>query len=160
MVGGLVNLLPYVMSLGDPRLPPLWHVDWAGSFSSWWEQREGIAPGSFNETIMNDTSWAVQIAGLFVPGTDVADVADAADIADDAADLGKVTRDNSGYFRGTQMQEAIDYATSESKLEHIIDPPKHGFDSLVQAAGGRKEAMTKIVQSLGDGGGLPASGPF
>lgn len=63
-------------------------------------------------------------------------------------------------FTDEQMQEAIDYATSENKLAHVIDPPKHRFGTLVQAAGGRAEAMIMIVQSLSDGAGLPASGPF
>ena len=59
-----------------------------------------------------------------------------------------------------QLQQAYDYANTESKLAHIIDPAKHGFADLVQTAGGRSEAMKLIVDSLGAGQDLPASGPF
>lgn len=58
------------------------------------------------------------------------------------------------------LQDAYDYANTEAKLSHIIDPAKHGFADLVQAAGGRSQAMRLIVNSLGAGQDLPASGPF
>jgi hypothetical protein len=63
-------------------------------------------------------------------------------------------------FSQDAMQEAQDYAGSASKIEHVIDPAKHNFGDLVEAAGGRSEAMQQIVASLGDGVGLPESGPF
>ena len=59
-----------------------------------------------------------------------------------------------------QLQQAYDYANTEAKLAHIIDPAKHGFADLIQAAGGRSQAMKLIVDSLGAGQDLPASGPF
>lgn len=59
-----------------------------------------------------------------------------------------------------QLQEAYDYANTESKLTHIIDPAKHGFAELVRAAGGRSQAMKLIVDSLGAGQDLPPAGPF
>jgi hypothetical protein len=59
-----------------------------------------------------------------------------------------------------QLQEAYDYANTEAKLSHIIDPAKHGFADLIKAAGGRSQAMKLIVDSLGAGQDLPASGPF
>lgn len=65
-----------------------------------------------------------------------------------------------GPFTADQLQQATDYATSESKLAHIIDPDKHGFGDVVQAAGGRTEAMQAIVDSLNDGSDLPTSGVF
>ena len=58
------------------------------------------------------------------------------------------------------MQQAQDYASSADKMAHVIDPAKHNFGNLVQAAGGRTEAMQQIVGSLSDGVGLPESGPF
>ena len=58
------------------------------------------------------------------------------------------------------LQEAYDYANTEAKLGHVIDPAKHGFGNLVEAAGGRSEAMKLIVDSLGAGQDLPAAGPF
>lgn len=59
-----------------------------------------------------------------------------------------------------QLQEAYEYANTEAKLTHIIDPAKHGFADLVEATGGRSQAMKLIVDSLGAGQDLPASGPF
>jgi RHS repeat-associated protein len=59
-----------------------------------------------------------------------------------------------------QLDQAYNYANSPAKLEHVIDPAKHGLSDLVQAAGGRSEAMREIVNSLSNGTGLPAQGPF
>jgi hypothetical protein len=67
---------------------------------------------------------------------------------------------NCGPFSQDAMQQAQDYASSASKMEHVIDPAKHNFGDLVKAAGGRSEAMQQIVASLSDGAGLPESGPF
>ncbi len=58
------------------------------------------------------------------------------------------------------LQEAYDYANTEPKLAHILDPAKHGFADLIQAAGGRSQAMELMVNSLGAGQDLPESGPF
>jgi hypothetical protein len=65
-----------------------------------------------------------------------------------------------GSLTPQQLQDAYDYANTEAKLSHIIDPAKHGFADLVKAAGGRSQAMKLIVDSLGAGQDLPASGPF
>jgi hypothetical protein len=59
-----------------------------------------------------------------------------------------------------QLDDAYDYASSESKMTHVLDPDKHGLEDLVNAAGGRPEAMRVLVDSLQDGSGLPANGPF
>lgn len=59
-----------------------------------------------------------------------------------------------------QLDEAYNYASSEDKMGHILDADKHGLGNLVNSAGGRPEAMRVIVNSLQDGGGLPANGPF
>jgi hypothetical protein len=58
------------------------------------------------------------------------------------------------------LDEAFNLANTPQKLEHVIDPAKHGFGDLVAAAGGRSEAMRSIVDSLRCTCGLPASGPF
>ncbi|TDB77554.1 polymorphic toxin-type HINT domain-containing protein [Micromonospora sp. KC723] len=58
------------------------------------------------------------------------------------------------------LDEAFDLANTPQKLEHVIDPAKHGFGDLVTAAGGRSEAMRAITDSLRCTCGLPAQGPF
>ncbi|MFC3998398.1 polymorphic toxin-type HINT domain-containing protein [Nocardiopsis sediminis] len=58
------------------------------------------------------------------------------------------------------LQQTFASANTEAKLEHVIDPEKHGFGNLVEAAGGRSEAMRMIVNSLGDAADLPQSGRF
>ncbi len=67
---------------------------------------------------------------------------------------------NCSPFGEEAMQQAQDYASSAQKMEHVLDPGKHNFGDLIQAAGGRSEAMQQIVGSLSDGAGLPESGPF
>ena len=57
-------------------------------------------------------------------------------------------------------QEAYDYATREAKLAHVVDPEKHKLGWLVEATGGRTQAMKKLIDSLFSGDGLPDSGPF
>lgn len=57
-------------------------------------------------------------------------------------------------------QEAYDYATTEAKLTHVIDPEKHKFGWLVESAGGRTQAMRRIIDSLLEGSDLPESGYF
>jgi hypothetical protein len=59
-----------------------------------------------------------------------------------------------------QLDEAYNYASSESKMGHVLDPDKHGLGDLVNSSGGRPEAMRVLVDSLQDGSGLPANGPF
>ena len=59
-----------------------------------------------------------------------------------------------------QLDEAYKYASSESKMSHVLDPDKHGLGDLVNSSGGRPEAMRVLVDSLQDGSGLPANGPF
>jgi hypothetical protein len=58
------------------------------------------------------------------------------------------------------LDKAFDLANNPQKLEHVIDPAKHGFDDLVKASGGRSEAMRSIVDSLQCSCDLPTSGPF
>lgn len=58
------------------------------------------------------------------------------------------------------LQQTFESANTEAKLEHVIDPAKHGFGNLVQVAGGRSEAMKMIVDSLGNAADLPQSGRF
>ncbi len=77
-----------------------------------------------------------------------------------AAGVARITKSVSGEgLSDSVLDEAFEYANSSQKLEHVIDPAKHGFGNLVQAAGGRSEAMRAIVDSLRCCG-LPASGPF
>jgi hypothetical protein len=59
-----------------------------------------------------------------------------------------------------QLDEAYNSASTENKMVHILDRPEHGVQDLVNAAGGRPEAMRVIVNSLQDGDGLPANGVF
>jgi hypothetical protein len=59
-----------------------------------------------------------------------------------------------------QLDEAYNYASSESKMSHVLGPDKHGLGDLVNSSGGRPEAMRVLVDSLQDGSGLPANGPF
>lgn len=59
-----------------------------------------------------------------------------------------------------QMDGAYDYASTEDKMGHILDADKHGLGDIVNSAGGRPEAMRVLVNSLQDGSGLPAKGPF
>jgi hypothetical protein len=42
----------------------------------------------------------------------------------------------------------------------VINPEKHGFDDLVNASGGRSEAMRSIVARLNDVSDLPTQGRF
>lgn len=63
-------------------------------------------------------------------------------------------------FSQAEMNKALDYANSETKLHHIIDDAKHGLDFLVQSAGDRSGAMNEIVNSLADGIGLSEAGEF
>lgn len=58
------------------------------------------------------------------------------------------------------LDETYEKATTESKIAHVIDPKKHGFDDLVKKSGGKKEAMKRIVYSLGDKSDLPKKGSF
>ncbi len=58
------------------------------------------------------------------------------------------------------LQQTFESANTEAKLGHVIDPAKHGSGNLVQAAGGRSEAMKMIVDSLGDAADLPQAGRF
>jgi hypothetical protein len=67
---------------------------------------------------------------------------------------------NCSPFGEDAMQQAQDYASSPDKMAHVLDPEKHNLGNLIQAAGGRSEAMQQIVGSLSDGVGLPESGPF
>ena len=61
-------------------------------------------------------------------------------------------------------QEALDKAfeldNTPRKLEHVIDPPKHGFEQIVENSGGRSEAFRRILNSLADNDDLPESGGF
>ncbi|GHJ48753.1 hypothetical protein Cs7R123_60950 [Catellatospora sp. TT07R-123] len=63
-------------------------------------------------------------------------------------------------FSEEVMEQAYEYANTESKLAHIIDPAKHNLEPIVEAAGGRSEAMKALVDSLASGEGLPAAGRF
>jgi hypothetical protein len=59
-----------------------------------------------------------------------------------------------------QLDAAYNSASTENRMVHILDRPEHGLQDLVNAAGGRPEAMRVIVNSLQDGDGLPANGVF
>jgi Putative T7SS secretion signal domain/Bacterial toxin 35 len=73
--------------------------------------------------------------------------------------------DSGAYAAGSplsseQLDEAYNSASTENRMVHILDRPEHGLQDLVNAAGGRPEAMRVIVNSLQDGDGLPANGVF
>jgi hypothetical protein len=63
-------------------------------------------------------------------------------------------------FGEAAMEEAFEYANTESKLAHVFGKAEHGLQGLVDAAGGESNAMRQIVGSLSDGAGLPEAGPF
>lgn len=67
---------------------------------------------------------------------------------------------NSGGLCSRVLEEAYKSASTPAKLDHVIDPEKHGFADLVARTGGREQAMRRIVDSLGDAGDLPARGRF
>jgi hypothetical protein len=58
------------------------------------------------------------------------------------------------------LDTAFSLANTHEKLDHVIDPVKHGFGDLVKATGSRSAAMRSIVDSLRCTCGLPASGRF
>ncbi|MEV6983134.1 polymorphic toxin-type HINT domain-containing protein [Sphaerisporangium sp. NPDC051017] len=57
------------------------------------------------------------------------------------------------------LQKTFEAANTEEKLEHVIDPAKHGFEDLAEKYG-RSGLMRKIVDSLADIDDLPDSGVF
>jgi hypothetical protein len=65
-----------------------------------------------------------------------------------------------GQFTQEQLDEAFESANTPAKLEHVIDPDKHGFQDLVKDSGGRSEAMRRIVDTLNDVPDLPDRGRF
>ncbi|BBJ43934.1 hypothetical protein SSPO_066520 [Streptomyces antimycoticus] len=58
------------------------------------------------------------------------------------------------------MDKAYELDNTPRKLEHVIDPPKHGFDDIVKNSGGREQAFRRIVNSLGEKDDLPDAGGF
>ncbi|WP_229816322.1 RHS repeat-associated core domain-containing protein [Streptomyces lucensis] len=70
--------------------------------------------------------------------------------------------DPTGLVKCTQeaLDKAFEMDNTPRKLEHVIDPPKHGFERIVENSGGRAEAFRRIVNSLGDGDDLPEAGGF
>jgi hypothetical protein len=112
--------------------------------------------------IAEDLVATVEAAADDAPAVETAG-AETIDVQGDIEDsLDKALADSAGEgsLSPQQLQEAYDYANTEPKLAHIIDPAKHGFADLVQATGGRSQAMKLIVDSLGAGQDLPESGPF
>ncbi|MFD6201445.1 Hint domain-containing protein, partial [Streptomyces rubiginosohelvolus] len=67
---------------------------------------------------------------------------------------------NSGGLCPKILEETYKSASTPAKLEHVIDPEKHGFAGLVARSGGREQAMRRIVNSLDDAADLPAAGRF
>ncbi|MGW7529788.1 DUF6531 domain-containing protein [Streptomyces sp. NPDC054783] len=70
--------------------------------------------------------------------------------------------DPTGLVKCTQeaLDKAFEMDNTPRKLEHVIDPPKHGFEEIVKNSGGRSEAFRRILNSLGEGDDLPESGGF
>ncbi|CAM5270990.1 hypothetical protein GCM10010345_60180 [Streptomyces canarius] len=70
--------------------------------------------------------------------------------------------DPTGLVKCTQeaLDKAFEMDNTPRKLEHVIDPPKHGFEEIVKNSGGRSEAFRRIVNSLGESDDLPESGGF
>jgi hypothetical protein len=90
---------------------------------------------------------AMQVSMSSTPNPNV-EGADAAKISDE---LGS---------RSDALNKAYDLANNPRKLEHVIDPPKHGFADLVRQSGGRSQALRRIIDSLGEQNDLPGSGRF
>ena len=65
-----------------------------------------------------------------------------------------------GGLSQSALDDAFNAANTPEKLGHIIDPAKHGFDDIVEQAGGRSEAMREITDSLRCSCGLPTTGRF
>ncbi|OIK23048.1 hypothetical protein VT52_034915 [Streptomyces malaysiense] len=70
--------------------------------------------------------------------------------------------DPTGLVKCTQeaLDKAFEMDNTPRKLEHVIDPPKHGFEEIVKNSGGRSEAFRRILDSLGESDDLPESGGF
>ncbi|HEY2579049.1 MAG TPA: hypothetical protein VGI74_22300 [Streptosporangiaceae bacterium] len=119
-----------------------------------------------------DTEVGAAIAGDLVPTVDAAAAnvpevgiaeAETVDVEggiEDSLDRALADDTSENTLTQQQLDQAYDYANTEAKLSHIIDPAKHGFADLVASAGGRSEAMRLIIDSLGGGQDLPAAGPF
>lgn len=60
----------------------------------------------------------------------------------------------------TSLAQAFSANNIPKVLEHVIDPAKHGFAEIIRQAGGRSEALQLIIESLGEGSGVPTSGKF
>ncbi|MFK4222045.1 polymorphic toxin-type HINT domain-containing protein [Streptomyces sp. NPDC019890] len=58
------------------------------------------------------------------------------------------------------LDEAWSTWNTPANLEHVIDPPKHGFGALVAKAGGREEALRGILDSLRGATDLPVAGKY
>ncbi len=77
----------------EPSVPTIYHVNLGGMFDSWWQHREGIAPGSANGQIMRYTSDATQIGSLLVPVGAGADALRGAGSLSDIARAGSLAED-------------------------------------------------------------------
>jgi hypothetical protein len=111
-IDGLVNLIPDQLSKQD-HLPPLWHSDLSGAFTSWWDQKFGITPGSVGSVEMNVTSAAAGVASLFIPAADVGEAVGGAAKADEVA--------NSGWLGGLFRRIAGDAATCGAGVSFTRD---------------------------------------
>jgi hypothetical protein len=59
MGDGLINLIPdQLAKQGSRPMPPIWHVDLAGSFTSLADKKAGITHGSVDEVFQNATAIA------------------------------------------------------------------------------------------------------
>ncbi|WP_418958856.1 polymorphic toxin-type HINT domain-containing protein [Streptomyces tritici] len=58
------------------------------------------------------------------------------------------------------LEQAWETWNTPANLEHVIDPPKHGFEDLVAKAGGREQALRALLDSLRGATDLPASGKY
>lgn len=56
------------------------------------------------------------------------------------------------------IEEAVSYATTESKLEHIFAKKCHKLDPLVKALGGERQVVREVIRALD--GRLPLKGEF
>jgi hypothetical protein len=60
----------------------------------------------------------------------------------------------------TGLAQAFSANNIPKVLQHVIEPAKHGFAEIVRQAGGSSQALQLIIESLGEGTGMPASGKF
>lgn len=140
---------------GVPFVPPKnWDVNFPRMAKV--NGRDGYVDAFGNVWVKNGEDWYIQPRRGFEPLTK--DGSPSLSVGKDGKlqdPLPLTTR-----FSSAELNQAFEYANTEAKLEHVFGNARHGFNQLVQSAGGRAAAMRKLVDSLADGAGLPEAGKF